>query len=72
MIQILAHADPSGDWGLHHLLPLLAGFSGTFGAYLIVGRAAIRKGLHQAVAWSRAVLKQAGSLLRSFCTRRPH
>lgn len=61
MIQIYAHADPSGDWGLHHLLPALAALSGTVGMYLVLGRAVIRK-------WVR----RAAELLRSFYTRRPH
>lgn len=59
MITVLAHADPSGDWGLHHLLPMLAAFTGTVGAYLVLGRAVIRKW------WKRAV-----ELWRSFYTRR--
>lgn len=58
--MILTHADPSGDWGLHHLLPYLAVFTSTVGMYLVLGRAVIRKWLRRAV-----------ELLRSFYTRRP-
>jgi hypothetical protein len=61
MITVYAHADPSGDWGLHHFLPMLAAFTGTVGMYLVLGRAVIRKWFRRAVG-----------LLRSFCTRRPH
>jgi|694.fasta_scaffold00884_59 hypothetical protein len=61
MISVFAHADPSGDWGLHHVLPALAAFGSTVGMYLVLGRAAISK-----------LVRRAAGLLRSFCTRRPH